>query len=280
MDTALRLNFRALSPKDELPKVQGSFWNDIRLIETDEQGLETRVFDYNVATFEDNRNYPKLINHLIFGGGNSGGNNLWNTDVQFALRRFPHPKRRLELRVDSVWRPVTTQGIINSSTPGEVAQMRVQRDALSISQRFVLRKAGEAISTPRASTDPLFDVRGVGFSRARGRYSSQPSVRIQWDIHWRGPLKKDNVRMFAPISLRVEDERNNDLGQTTILGELNTDWKKGRDFSGSYDYELSSIRASAKEHKSKTLYLRGWISINNRWPREVNLKLPDWVLHN
>ena len=194
----------------------------------------------------------------------------------FALRRLPHPTYHLELRVDSVWRPVTTRGMVMDTTPGQVAQMRAQAGALSISRRWVLRKAGETTPTPRVSTDPLFDIRSVEFAPVTGD-SNEPQVRVKWHVLWKGPRKSEYDWAFAPSSLAVYDEKNNSFG--VDMSELRNDWKKGRSFSIWRDFELSYTRNRAKELGSKSLFLRGWISIKGCWPRQVNLKLPDWALH-
>ncbi|BCM91725.1 hypothetical protein IAD21_03600 [Abditibacteriota bacterium] len=279
VDTQFEMRFHVLSPKDKSPTTQGSFWNDIRLVETDEHGRDARVWDFERRFYAFPPDDWKHIDRLFFGGAGSGGDG-WNMNYRFALRRISHPTRHLELRVDSVWRPVTTQMMIMDATPGQIAQMRIMSDALSTSRRWVLRTAGETTPTLHVSTDPLFDIRRVEL-RSIGK--SDSSILVIWHVFWRGPLKPKQFSVARllwggnPSELSVYDERNKLL--TKDYNVLRDDWKSGRSFPVFHDLDLSELRRQAKLYDSKTLFLRGWISVNQRWPREVNLKLPNWILY-
>ena len=274
-DTCFAVSSQVFPPKGIFLNGAGTLWNDVRLIETDEKGRQTRVWngiENHLLDGVEDYNSPK---RRIFGGRGGGNAGSWRMDYGFALRHFPRPLHRLELRVDSVWRPVTTREMIIEATPGEIARMRAQRDALSSSKRLVLRELGQKTPALVASKDPMFDVRRVEVRAVE----NGNAFEVRWHAFWRGPRVNLNLLHSNIKELRVVDNKgesfsrhDNDLGLTSAIN--------GRRFVISHEQELLYLRSRARKLGSKKLFLRGWISVGGRWPRQVNVPLPDWVLES
>ena len=282
IDTTFSLQTSLVLTQGNFPNVRGRSWQDVRLIAVAPDGKITRLWDAknnHLLPFAP-ENY-KLSQKMVFGGSGGGNSENWHMSYAFALRRFPLPTHRLELRVDSVWRPVPPGKSSVEATPGEVERMRAQPDAISESRRFVLREMGQKTRVPVVSKDPLFDVRRVELVEAKS-YDG-PALEVRWHVRWRGAKIQDvsNGSGFPlASSLYFADEKNNVFG--TNWTTMRCDWnfeKPSRDFAVWDSMNLSWNRKTARELNSKKLFLRGWISVGGAWPRAVNIALPSWVLH-
>ena len=253
------------------PKINFNNWNW-------ENYLRVVAVKNGVARVLEDRDSDYKANRNIVRGGEGNGevpspsrtHITYEKISRFRLQDINVNAGAIELRSDWAFGPNVLNARPNETIIQKMARLQKDSRVLSLQTLLPLRKQGEKIAPPIVSTDPLFDVRRVEFVPA-SQTTDAGDVKILLHAYYRGPILEDDDELTR-INLHYTTASPSGFTYGVSDGGAYVERIKGLRHLVIIDTIDTSYARETHPHLKKLIW-RADISLNNAWPRRVEIPI-------